>query len=81
MPGRPPKVNARVRLILSLGNFSPRTAVNPKQIVLSMLITPLIILLPMLMMMLFVNGPEDLGHTASTVVVSTLLGTLLLGPV
>ena len=76
-----PEVNARVRLLLSLGNFSPRTACTPKQIVLSMLITPLIVLPLMLVMVILLNGLEDFGSTASMFTVITLFGTLLLGPV
>ena len=76
-----PEVNAKVRLFLSLGNFSPRTARTPKQIVLSMLITPLIVLPITLAMVLIGTGPEDFSQTTSMFTVSILLGTLLLGPV
>ena len=40
-----PEVNAKVRRILTLGDFSPRTARTPRQIARSLLILPLIALL------------------------------------
>lgn len=75
-----PEVNARIRRFMSLGNFSPRTARTPRQIVLSMLITPLIVLPLTLLMVILVDGLEDFGPTASMLAVSIPLGTLLLGP-
>ena len=77
-----PVANARIRRILSLGDFSPRTARTPRQIALSMLILSFMIVLPFsLWLTLFGTDFDGFGETASRLSVLILLGTLLLGPV
>ena len=81
-----PEVNARVRRILTLGDFSPRTARTPKQIVLSLLILPLIALLGAVAGVALVlafsgDGLTGIRDTARGMSVMFFLGAVLLGPV
>ena len=81
-----PEVNARVRRILTLGDYSPRTARTPKQVALSLLILPLIAFLAAVLgvslaHVLSGDGLSGVRETAPGMGVTFFLGAVLLGPV
>ena len=81
-----PAANAKIRRILTLGDFSPRTARTPKQIVLSLLILPLIALLAAVVGVTLAlafsgDGLTGVRKTAPGMSVMFFLGAVLLGPV
>ena len=79
-----PATNARIRRILSLADFSPKTARTPKQIALSLVVIPLIVVpfpLASIAVTLFDSNLDGLPEKAARLGVLTLLASLLLGPV
>ena len=81
-----PAANAKIRRILSLGDFSPRTARTPRQVALSLLILPLIVLLAAVVGVALAlafsgDGLTGIRETAPGMSVMFFLGAVLLGPV
>ena len=81
-----PAANARFRRILSLGDFSPKTAHTPKQIALSLLILPLITFLAAVVGVALAHalsgdGLAGVRERVPSMSVMFFLGAVLLGPV